>query len=112
MGNIESVLHESRVFQPAEDIVKGARISGMEAYKALCAEAEHDFTGFWARLARENLVWKKPFTQVLDESGAPFYKWFADGQLNASYNCLDEDHISRTARQGVPVCQRHQGARP
>jgi hypothetical protein len=48
MGNIESVMHENRVFHPAEEMVKNAAISGMEAYKALCAEAERDFTGFWA----------------------------------------------------------------
>ena len=88
-NSIQSVLVENRVFAPSEATVKGARISGMDAYKALCAEASSDFEGFWARLARENISWKKPFTEVLDESNAPFYKWFADGELNASYNCLD-----------------------
>ena len=48
----------------------------MDAYNALCAEAEKDFTGFWGRLAREHISWHKPFTKVLDESNAPFYKWF------------------------------------
>ena len=86
---MESVLVETRVFPPSAATVKAARISGMDAYNALCTEAENDFEGFWARLARENLSWKKPFTQVLDESNAPFYQWFADGELNASYNCLD-----------------------
>ncbi|MEM5274281.1 acetate--CoA ligase [Cupriavidus taiwanensis] len=63
----------------------------MEAYQALCDEAERDYEGFWARHARELLHWNKPFTKVLDESNAPFYKWFEDGQLNASYNCLDRN---------------------
>jgi acetyl-CoA synthetase len=76
---------------PSADFVKQATISGMDAYKALCAEAEKDYTGFWARLAREHVAWKQPFTQVLDESNAPFFKWFADGTLNASYNCLDRN---------------------
>ncbi len=88
-SSIESLLIENRIFSPAPATVKAARISGMAAYNALCAEAESDFEGFWARLARENLSWKKPFTQVLDESNVPFYQWFADGELNASYNCLD-----------------------
>jgi acetyl-CoA synthetase len=61
----------------------------MDAYRSLCAEAERDFSGFWGRLARENILWRKPFTQVLDETNAPFFKWFYDGELNASYNCLD-----------------------
>jgi acetyl-CoA synthetase len=89
MGNIESILQEHRIFPPSADFIKQANVSGMDAYKALCAEAERDYTGFWARLARENLKWTKPFTQVLDESNAPFYKWYQDGELNASYNCLD-----------------------
>ena len=88
-GTIESVLQEDRLFPPSPEFVKQANVSGMAAYQALCDEAERDFEGFWARLARENLAWHKPFTKVLDESKAPFYKWFHDGQINASYNCLD-----------------------
>lgn len=93
---IESVLVENRVFPPSPATQQAARISGMAAYQALCAEAEKDYEGYWARLARDNVVWSKPFTQVLDESHAPFYRWFADGELNASANCLDR-HI------GTPV---------
>jgi acetyl-CoA synthetase len=91
-SNIETVLQEKRVFPPAPAFVKQANISGMDAYRKLVAEAERDFEGFWARLARENLLWSKPFTKVLDESKAPFFRWFYDGELNASYNCLDK-HI-------------------
>jgi len=93
---IESNLVENRVFPPSEALVKAARISGMAGYEALRAEADRDFEGFWARLARENLQWTKPFTRTLDESNAPFYQWFADGELNASANCLDR-------HMGTPV---------
>ena len=86
---MEPLMHENRVFHPPEDFVKGAAIPGMEAYNKLCAEAEKDYEGFWGRLAKENIYWKKPFTKVLDESQPPFYKWFEDGLTNASYNCLD-----------------------
>ena len=89
---VQSTLVENRVFEPSAATVAAARVSGMDAYHALCAEAERDYEGFWARLAREQLVWHKPFTQVLDESNKPFYKWFQDGELNASANCLDR-HI-------------------
>src|SRR2546423_3854225 len=89
MSTIESVLQETRVFPPPADIVKAANIPGMDAYRALCKEAEKDFEGFWAKLARDNLLWHKPFTKTLDESKAPFFKWFHDGELNASHNCLD-----------------------
>jgi acetyl-CoA synthetase len=88
-ATIESVLQEDRVFHPSPEFVKQANVSGMAAYKALCDEAERDFEGFWARQAREQLLWHRPFTKTLDESNAPFYKWFHDGELNASYNCLD-----------------------
>jgi acetyl-CoA synthetase len=84
-------LQEHRVFQSPAQFAAHAAISGMDAYNKLCDEAASDYEGFWARLARENIAWHKPFTQTLDESNAPFYKWFADGQLNASYNCLDRN---------------------
>ena len=88
-SQIESVLSETRVFPPSAEFVKQANISGMDAYRKLVAEAEEDFEGFWARLAKEHLLWHKPFTKTLDESKAPFFRWFYDGETNASYNCLD-----------------------
>jgi acetyl-CoA synthetase len=91
MADIESLKQESRIFEPPADMVKNAAISGMDAYRALCDEAERDYEGFWARLARENIAWQTPFTKTLDESEAPFYKWFSDGKLNVSYNCLDRN---------------------
>ena len=88
---MEPLMNESRVFNPPTDFVKNAAISGMDAYNKLCAEAEKDYEGFWARLAKEYVYWKQPFTKTLDESKAPFYKWFEDGTTNASYNCLDRN---------------------
>ena len=87
----ESAATETHVYLPSDDFVRNATIAGMPAYEALCKEAETDYEGYWGRLARELISWKKPFTQVLDESNAPFFKWFADGTLNASYNCLDRN---------------------
>ena len=89
MANIEIFSSETRFFPPSAEFAKTAAISGMDAYNALCAEAANDYEGFWRRLAREHLTWHKPFTKVLDASNPPFYKWFGDGQLNVSYNCLD-----------------------
>jgi acetyl-CoA synthetase len=82
---------EIRIFTPPVEFVEKATIAGMDAYRAMCAEAERDFEGFWARHANENLHWHKPFTKTLNEAHAPFYKWFEDGQLNVSYNCLDRN---------------------
>ena len=86
---IESTMVESRVFPPPAKATEGAAIAGMDAYKALCKQAADDPDAFWGDLARKHLNWDKPFSQVLDESQAPFYKWFADGSLNVSANCLD-----------------------
>ena len=106
---IESVLVENRVFMPSEATVKAARVSGMDGYNALCAEAERDFEGFWARLARENVTWTKPFTRTLDESNAPFYKWFDDGELNASANCLDKHMGTPTESKTAVIFEADDG---
>ncbi|QIL79049.1 acetate--CoA ligase [Diaphorobacter sp. HDW4A] len=110
MSAIESVLVENRVFPPADNFVKAARVSGMAGYQALCDEAEKDFEGFWARLARENVQWSKPFTQTLDESNAPFFKWFADGELNASANCLDRHIGTSTENKTAIIFEADDGA--
>ena len=109
-SSIESVLVENRVFPPSDAIAKAARISGMAGYEALCAEADKDFEGFWARLARENLQWTKPFTRTLDESNAPFYQWFADGELNASANCLDRHIGTPTENKTAIIFEADDGA--
>jgi acetyl-CoA synthetase len=93
VSTLKSILHETRVFPPDEAFVKQANLSGIEAYRNLCAEAERDASAFWGRLARENIIWHKPFTRVLDESNHPFFRWFDDGELNVSFNCLDR-HLS------------------
>ncbi|CDY73311.1 Acetyl-coenzyme A synthetase [Caballeronia glathei] len=110
MSAIESVLQERRVFPPSEKTSASATISGMDAYKALSAEAERDYEGFWGRLARETLAWKKPFTKVLDESNAPFYKWFEDGELNASYNCIDRHVEAGHGAKNAIVFEADDGA--
>ncbi|MCB1977058.1 MAG: acetate--CoA ligase [Nitrosomonas sp.] len=89
MSTIESVLNESRIFPPARDFIQQANVSGMEAYAVLCRQAREDYPLFWAQQAKTHLIWRKPFTQILDDSNAPFFKWFSDGELNISYNCLD-----------------------
>ncbi|MCW5637070.1 MAG: acetate--CoA ligase, partial [Rubrivivax sp.] len=82
---------ELKTYQPPASLVAEARVSGMAAYQALADEAARDYEGFWARLAKEFVAWKKPFTKVLDASNAPFFKWFEDGTLNVSVNCLDRN---------------------
>src|ERR1700712_653478 len=80
-----------QVYPPPAAAVKNAWVSGMPAYQALCDEAARDYEGYWARLARELISWRTPFRRVLNDDTPPFFKWFEDGTLNASYNCLDRN---------------------
>ena len=91
MATIESVLHENRLFAPDDSFANQANLLNQEDYYSLCKDAEEDYEGFWGRLAREYIQWRKPFTRVLDENNYPFFKWFEDGTLNVSYNCLDRN---------------------
>jgi acetyl-CoA synthetase len=80
---LEELLRQER-FAPPADFAATAGVRDA----APDAPAERDHEAFWAEQARL-LHWDRPFTEVLDESNPPFYRWFADGTLNASYNCLD-----------------------
>jgi len=109
MSSIESVMHETRIFAPNETLQKNAAVKGMAAYQALCKKADENYEGFWADLANELLEWKKPFSKTLDESKAPFYKWFADGELNVSYNCLDR-HLAKRGNQTAIIFEADDGS--
>ncbi|MFM8517634.1 MAG: acetate--CoA ligase [Nevskiaceae bacterium] len=96
---ISSVLNENRVFPPPRKFIEAARIKAADL-AALQRRADADPVGYWADLARAEIAWRKLFTQTLDESQAPNYRWFADGELNVSWNCLDvhlAEHGHRTA---------------
>jgi acetyl-CoA synthetase len=98
--NIKSVLLEERVFPPpaaftARAVVKPADLA------ALQARARADHVGFWSDLAARELSWHKPFSVRLDERDAPNYRWFSDGQLNASYNCLDVHLATRADKTAI-----------
>ncbi len=80
---LANLLHESRRFAPPEELAANANVTSDDY-----AAAEANRLAFWARQA-DRLHWHERFTQVLDWSRPPFAKWFADGKLNASYNCLD-----------------------
>ena len=86
---IESVMHENRVFNPPKTLSENAYVKNLEEYQQLCDAAEADYDGYWGNLAKNLIEWKKPFTKILNEDDAPFYKWFDDGELNVSYNCID-----------------------
>ena len=101
MPAIKSILHESKTFPPDAAFVEQSNLAGLASYHALCAEAERDYENFWGKLAKEQILWHKPFTRVLDESNHPFFKWFDDGQLNISYNCLDRHLVTQPDKVAI-----------
>ena len=105
---IESVLSEHRIFHPDQVFVDHANVSGMAAYEKLCTSASENYEKFWAELARELIIWKKPFTKTLNDSNAPFYKWFEDGELNVSYNCLDK-HLTTQPNKTAIIFEADNG---
>jgi acetyl-CoA synthetase len=86
-GELEQLLEDLQqveMFEPPAEFRARARVVDPDAYEA----AERDPESYWAARGRE-LHWDQPFTTVLDDSNPPFFKWFSDGRLNVSYNCLD-----------------------
>lgn len=109
MSALESILKETRSFPPSDDFRLKASVSGMEAYNALCDQANAQYLSFWGDLGRELLTWKKPFSRVLDDSQAPFFKWFDDGELNVSYNCIDR-HLAENGNKIALIFEADDGA--
>ncbi|EAV47129.1 acetyl-coenzyme A synthetase [Methylophilales bacterium HTCC2181] len=93
--DIESIHHEERIFYPPKNVIEKANVSGMDAYETICKKFADNYEEAWADLAKELLIWEKPFTKILNEDNPPFFKWFEDGKLNASYNCLDRHLTSQ-----------------
>ncbi|HEY0748782.1 MAG TPA: acetate--CoA ligase [Steroidobacteraceae bacterium] len=98
--DIQSVLQEDRVFPPPAAFAKQASLKAAEL-KRLHAKAADDYIGFWADLAAAEINWHRPFTVPLDDSRAPNYRWFTDGQLNVSYNCLDVNLETRADKVAI-----------
>src|SRR6516162_8367613 len=105
--NIKSVLLEERTFQPPSEFAARARIKPADA-ESLRRRARENNVTFWAELARQELSWQKPFTQAFDDSDAPNYRWFSDGRLNASVNCLDI-HLSERGHKTALIFEGEPG---
>ena len=106
---IESVLQEARVFDPPADVSAKARISSLEAYRALADGARKDPDSFWGDAARKELHWFDPFHTVLDWSDAPFARWFEGGTTNLSFNCLDRHLDGPTADKTALIWEGEPG---
>ena len=87
-GQIDNVMHETRVFPPSEEFASKARVGSMAEYQELYDQAKADPQKFWGDIAKDELHWFQPFTKVFDRQG-DIVSWFIGGKTNASYNCLD-----------------------
>jgi len=85
---IESILNENRTFPPSAEFASAASISSMEQYQELYDRAAADPVKFWEELAEQELDWFQKWDTVLDWQ-PPVAKWFVNGKLNITYNCLD-----------------------
>src|SRR5262245_28057824 len=101
-SNITSVLHEERVFPPPKAFAAAAHLGSMAAYRKLYDESIHYPDRFWARQAKEELVWYRTWKTVLQWK-EPFAKWFVGGQLNVSVNCLDRWLDTATANKAALI---------
>lgn len=99
-GAIESSFSEDRLFPPPAGFGNGGDMDEAR-YRQLLDQAAADYEGFWADLARTEIDWLQPFTKILNESQAPHYRWFEDGMLNVSANCLDRHIASRGAKPAI-----------
>ena len=97
---IESILKETRRFEPPDEFVSKSQLT-VESLARLKQEATDNYEKFWANLARQEIQWFSPFSEILDERKAPNYTWFADGELNASYNCLDINVSKHPGKKAV-----------
>jgi len=92
---------QREVFKPNREFSKSARIKNMCEYQDLQDFAMRDYEGFWGSYAKEKLEWMEPFHTVLDESKAPFVKWFLGGKLNVSVQCIDRHLNSRKNKAAI-----------
>jgi acetyl-CoA synthetase len=99
--NIESVLHEERVFPPPPEFAARAHVKSLEELEALRREASDAPEAFWARMAEAELHWFKKWDTVLKWE-APHAEWFVGGKLNAAYNCLDR-HLQTWRRNKAAI---------
>ena len=91
-NSINNILEENRIFPPSEEFSKNALIKDFNELIKLKEAAKKDSIKFWDDYAKSEIDWFEPYQTVLDDKNAPFYKWFPEGKLNISYNCLDR-HI-------------------
>ena len=99
--SIQVLSSEERVFPPPKEFSAGAHIKSMAEYERIYKWSEENPEDFWAKMAEEHISWYKKWDKVWDwDFEKPYIKFFVNGKLNASYNCLDRQITSADSKQG------------
>lgn len=101
---INTLLEESRTYEPTAEFRSQANLKDPSIY----ANAAEDPVAFWEEQAKQ-LSWTQPWTQALDDSDAPFYRWFVGGKLNACYNCVDRHVEAGLGEKPAIICETEPG---
>ncbi|MEA1915621.1 MAG: acetyl-coenzyme A synthetase N-terminal domain-containing protein, partial [Campylobacterota bacterium] len=98
----------SEIFNPKKEMFNAPLIKNMCEYQDLVDEFSADYEGTWAKFANEKIDWFKPYDKVLDESNAPFYKWFSGGELNVAHQCVDR-HLATKKNKAAIIFEGDNG---
>ena len=101
MSQISSVQTEQHLFPVNSTFAAHANIRSEEQYQSMVERANSDYEGYWGDLAQQYIDWHTPFTTVLNQENAPFYKWFQEGKLNVSYNSLDRHFLTHPHKTAI-----------
>lgn len=100
----------SEIFEPSREFSRDARIKNMCEYKELCHQVDDGYEEYWDKLAKEKIDWFEPYHTVLDESNAPFYKWFVGGKLNVTHQCIGR-HLKTRKNKAAIIWEGEDGSR-
>ncbi len=100
----------SEIFEPNREFSRNARIKNMCEYKELCHQVDDGYEAYWDKMAKEKIDWFEPYDKVLDESNAPFYKWFVGGKLNVTHQCIGR-HLKTRKNKAAIIWEGEDGSR-
>ena len=96
------------IYNPKKENFTNPQIGSMQEYRALVSDFDEDYEGTWAQCANSCIDWFEPFDKVLDESNAPFYKWFEGGKLNVAHQCVDR-HLDTKKNKAAIIFEGDNG---
>ena len=98
----------SDIFNPKKENFNNPYFKNMCEYNDLVDDFKNDYEGTWAKFADEKIDWFTPYDTILDESNAPFYKWFSGGTMNVAHQCVDR-HLSTKKNKAAIIFEGDNG---